>query len=124
MNLEPFVDYLADNGVGIKGTTLFGYSLPADVKTGVAVISNATITREPYQKGRRDGTIQVIVRGTSYDDIEKRAESVSTLLDAQGLVLGSIKILKIYPLHEPLIYPRSEGSLLEASVNFNITYVN
>lgn len=124
MNIENVVDFLAANGVGVKGKTLFGRSLPASAKSAVLVIANSRINRHPYQKGRRDGTFQVIVRGITYSEIESKAESIMTLLDGEGITMGSDHFLSIYPQHEPMIYPRSEGGLLEASVNYNIIYVN
>jgi hypothetical protein len=123
MNLEPILDYIASRGLGVKGVDLFAHSMPAKVKNGVMVMINSPATIHPYQKCKRNGTLQVMVRGVTYGDIGNKAEAISSLLDAEGLVLGGLKLLIIYPLHEPMIYPRSEGSLLEASVNFNFTYV-
>lgn len=123
MNIEPIVDHLVANGIGRKGVDIFGHSFPATVVNGVLVVSNSPIKRHAYQKGRRDGSIQILVRGVNYNDIQVKAESIANLLDAEGLVLGGIKFLNINPTDDPLVYPRSEGSQLEASVNFNFTSI-
>lgn len=124
MNLEPVVDYLEANNVGIKGKNLFAQYLPQSVEEGVVVIANSPIRVHPYQKGRRDGTIQIIVRGKDYSSIEAKANQISDLLHVEGLNLLNCKVLSVIPQHDPLFYPRAEGSLLEASINFNIVFIN
>jgi len=124
VNLEPLVDYLAAQGIGIKGQTLFAQAMPARVKSGVLIVTNSPIEIHPYQRGRLDGTFQVIVRGSRYDQIHDLASRVQNLFYVEGLVLEQMRFQVIRPLHQPLIYPRAEGGQLEASVNFNFTYVD
>ena len=123
MNTEALVDYLARNGFGVKGKTLFGVAMPGRVHEGILVLNNTPITRHPYQKGRRDGHFQVVVRGTEFTSIQSKARAIAELLDTEGLQIGDMKFLSVRPVAEPFIYPRTDGNLLEASVNFNFVYV-
>lgn len=122
MNLEHIVDYLEAAGIGKKGKTIYAYSMPKQAH-GVLVLARAPISIHPYQKGRNDGSFQVSVRGTRYEEITGKANEVIKALFGEGLVMGDLKFLSITPIHQPFIYPRSDGSMLEASVNFNFVVI-
>jgi len=122
VNLEHIVDYLHQSGVGVKGKTLFAYSMPKQ-PNGILVLARSPISIHPYQKGRSDGTFQVAVRGTRYEEITAKADEVVSALTGEGLVMGTLHFLSVMPIHQPLIYPRSDGSMLEASVNFNFIVI-
>lgn len=123
MNLEPIVNYLAANGIGRKGNTLFAYNLP-NVDFGILVIAKSPVMINPYQKSRKSGQFQLVVRGRQAREVLRPAEQAVKLLDGEGIVMGDMRFLVLKPVHEPLLYPRSDGNMLEASVNFSFEYID
>ena len=123
MNLEGIADALSDAGLGVKGQTLFVDHMPAQCEKGLLVTSQVPIAIDPYIKSLRRGSFQVIVRDNSGADARAVADSVIDAMPGEGAVIADMKFLTLMPQSEPLLFPRSSGDLVEASVNFLFTYI-
>lgn len=123
MNLEPIVDFIHQAGVAKKAETLFAYNMP-NVDFGVLVLSKTPISIHPYHKGRYEGTFQIVVRGRQAEEVLGPAGQLIALLNGEGIEMGNMRFLTLTPLHTPMLFPRSDGNMLEASVNFSFTYID
>lgn len=101
----------------VPGETLFHTHMPAQITKGTLILTRVPIGNDPYNRLRK-GTFQVIVRGTDVVACHDKASEIAEALRGEGAVAGDVKFLFIFPINEPLAFPRTEGSLFEASVNF------
>ena len=67
----------------------------------------------------RRGSFQVIARSATH---EGAANSVIDAMPTGGQI-GDMLFRVLHPEHEPLLYPRSDGNSIEASVNFKFVYI-
>lgn len=100
-----------------EGVNLFHTHMPAQVTKGALILTRVPITNDPYTRMRK-GTFQVILRGTDVVAIHDKASEIAKALRSEGAVAGGVTFNFIFPINEPLAFPRTEGSLFEASVNF------
>lgn len=130
--VEQIMDRLAVANVGTPGTTLFAHKMPATVTKGVLVLAPLTGSEIDYElPGWRRSRYQIIARAPSVSEAMTLAMAASAALTwllprtvpASGMY-PSIEVKYFRPLHDPIVYPRSEGNLVEASVNFETAYVN
>lgn len=118
MRLESaIVDLIHEKGFGTVGVDLFHTHMPAQINTGTLVLTRVPILRDPYNK-LRQGTFQVVCRAPGIELAHDKASAIAKALCGEGAVVNWVKFLFIYPENEPLVFPRTEGSLFEASVNF------
>lgn len=122
MNLQPIVDKLQTESLGTPGVDLFREQMPHQVVKGMLVTQQMPVERNPYAPGYRKGSFQVIVRDAVYDDARTTANSVIDAITGDGITLGDMKFRFIRARHDPLLFPRSDGDLVEASVNFDFVY--
>ena len=123
MNLYEVQDYLAAEGVGQIGTTLFAHHMPAPVNEGVLVLSQVPQERDQLIDNYYRGEFQVVVRSDDRETGRLRCKQIADILDGQRKVMGNTNFLFIRAMHEPMGYPRSEGNNLEFSVNFQCAYL-
>lgn len=124
MNLEKAVcQFLHEKGAGVPGKTLFYGHMPHQIKSGVVVLVRVPPNDDPYTRIRK-GTFQVVVRDEIRDAAYDKAVSIKKLLRLEGGVVGGMSFKFILPKHDPLVYPRSDGGLFEASVNYQFTADN
>jgi hypothetical protein len=122
MNLESIVQYMQTQGLGSPGRDLFAYGMPDGVNRGLLVTSQMPILRNKYVSQLRRGEFQVIARGSLHADLINTLNSVSNALTVQGVTIGTMNFRFIMPLNNPLVFPRAESRLLEASVNFEFAF--
>lgn len=120
MNLQAILQYIQDQGHGTIGTDLFREHMP-DYQQAVLITSQVPIQIDPYTCLCR-GSIQVIARSIDEDLASNKAKQISSALRVSGVDIGDMHIYHMFPRNEPLVYPRSEGDLIEASVNVDISY--
>lgn len=106
-------------GLGVVGTDLFHSHMPAQVKVGTLVLTRVPIDNDPYTRMRK-GTFQLICRAPGLEAAHDKASAIAKALRSEGAVALGVKFNFIFPINEPLVFPRTEGSLFEASVNFQI----
>lgn len=123
MNLSRIVWYLQDAGHGTEGVDLFCYSMPSSVSTGILIIQQMPSEIEPYIHELRRGSFQAIIRAINVEEARVRAGAIAETLYIKGVRMGDMVFRHITPRHEPLIYPMPESRLVEASVNFDFTYI-
>lgn len=121
MKLEmAIIELIAGLGGSTVGVNLFHTHMPSEVKTGTLVLTRVPIMNDPYTKMRK-GTFQVICRSPTPEGSHDKASAIAKALRGEGAVAtNGVKFEFIFPLNEPLVFPRTEGSLFEASVNFQI----
>lgn len=115
---EALIATIKDAGLGVIGTTLFQSHMPAECKAGILVLARVPIMIDPYT-GLRKGPFQVIVRAPKITEAHQKATLVMKALMTEGTQKGGVTFKFIKPEHEPLVFPRTEGSQFEASVNYN-----
>lgn len=123
MNLLDMVAFMQTKGLGIPGRTLFAYTMPDSISEGLLVTSQVPIARNPYAQQLFRGEFQVIARGSEHHALITRLEGVSNALTVQGVKMGDMNFRFIIPLNAPLVFPRAESRLLEASVNFEFAFI-
>lgn len=125
MNLHPIRDYIAANTSLKVGETLFSYSIPADVDVGVLVVSEPAGNRVDHEiKGVFKGRYQIIVRDKDFDSGMLRANQLFTLLDLIETDMYEYVVTYSRPRNTPLPFARSDGDLIEFSINYDIRYRN
>lgn len=115
---EAIVSMIQTAGLGTVGVSLFHSHMPAQVLNGVLVMTRVPIANDPYS-GLRKGPFQVVVRSQDLEEAHNKASQIMKALTTDGVTVGEVSFLFIKPAHEPLVFPRTEGSLFEASVNYN-----
>jgi len=120
--LEPIIDYLETQGIGLKGKDLFRESMPSTVSRGLLLLAMDPVQIDSYLGGMRRGTFQIVARSITHDDARSLAYNAMQAIDEAGLVLNGMKFLSLWPVNEPLLFPQSEGDLIEASVYYNFVY--
>lgn len=121
-NLDMVVEYLEAMGWGTPGVNLFRGNMPDAIHEGLLLTIQTPVTINPYVYALRQGAFQVIARGTDEDEVKQRLMGVSDTLNVQGLELGDMTFRYIKPRHEPLVFPRSGGDLIESLVNFDFVF--
>ena len=122
MNLEELLIHMQGLGLGTPGQNLFRHQMPEQIQEGLLVTSQVPADIHPYVIQYRKGSIQVIARSPNGDAAITKLNGVVDAISGEGLDLPSARVLRLYPRHEPLLYPKSEGALYEASVNFDIVF--
>lgn len=123
MDLFLITQYLQQKGHGVEGQNLFAYFMPDAIMEGVLITAQMPIARHQYVNQLYRGQFQAIARGSEYEAIRHRLALVAETLNVQGLQLGDVRFHFISPIQAPLVYPRADSRLLEASVNFNFSLI-
>lgn len=125
--LADLAVYLAQAGHGkVAGLekTIFANFMPAAARKGVLVRQDYLgIQYVPELPGYFKTSFQIIVRNPDYVEGETLAKNVSVTLNQERVVIGSMQMLYIRPRHKPIVYPASQGDLLEFSVSFDACYL-
>lgn len=123
MNIYPMATHLQAEGLGTEGQDLFVHHMPARVERGILLMVQTPIMRHEDIDNYRKGEFQAIVRHTDRQAGYSLASQVADTLKVQDLTLGNMLFKFIHPIHDPLVYPRSEGNGLEFSVNFKCAFL-
>lgn len=122
MNLLPLVERLQDQKVGAMGKTLFINMLPIDTPLAVLLRNSLTGTEIDYElPGYSKTQFQAIVRAPSYPQGESLMKKLTTALTFLDITVGNYYFNYCRPRTEPVVFPLSEGNLLEFSVYFDVS---
>lgn len=133
MWLEDLANYVRDASIDGVGNNVFLFTLKAD-QIGVLLTTHttgmATTASIPnYYKG----PMQIISRAHNLKDALDRAIAIMQALDSRTranngeggtLVLDTCVANYIIPRHYPVAYSRSDGDFYEASINFDVCFVD
>ena len=127
MNLETLAASLETAGVGVRGKSIFVNFMPEDCKVGIVLMQKMTGTMIDYElPNYRHGPatgFQLIVRHSSNTKglaLINQAAAALTMVNTQMMDMW---VNFSRPKHDPVVFPRSTGNLLEFSVNFEANYV-
>jgi hypothetical protein len=124
--LDELADHIASKGiVGIPADNIFVQQIPTGVTPAAMIASPQTGIRiDPELRGLFKGSLQLVVRAAKSKDAENLAQAISDGIETEtGVELDSVSVRYIRPRHLPVPFPRSEGDLFEAVVNFDLCFV-
>lgn len=125
MILEDLAGHFERQGVTRDGVDLFIGSMPADVKIGVLLRDPpAGLPIDQELIGYRRGRYVVSVRHTNYPDGRELANRIVQALYVDGEGWPSVKILRMRPVTEPMVFPVSTADQIEWSVLFEVSFVS
>lgn len=125
MNLLVIAQKLQTLEFGSLGTNLFYEHMPVTVKRGLLVTAQTPITRDKYVARLRSGSFQVIARQLDDEDYQDPEVILNGVIDAiagENVIIGDMRFLYLRARHDPLVFPKSDGNVVEASVNFDILF--
>ncbi|MDD3921343.1 MAG: minor capsid protein [Eubacteriales bacterium] len=124
MLLAEIGAYLAANGIGTVGTTIFYGQMPETPDVCVALFEYAgeppesTHDRQHYEKPG----LQVLVRGTSYATARTTIASIETLLHTlANTTLTGTKYLFVRAVQSPFIFDRDGQNRVTLAQNYIVT---
>jgi len=125
MKLEPIADYLEAELINLGyETPLYIFHFPETERSGILLLANLIGAKvDPDIENYRKGRFQAIVRATDYMQGEILAYAIENVLTMREKDLGSIKVKLCSPRHDPIAFQRSDGDVIEFSVNFNFVYI-
>lgn len=122
MNLLPLATHLQTKKVGTMGKTIFINMLPIDVSLGVLLRNDLNGTDIDYElPGYSKARFQAIVRAPGYPQGEALMEKLTAALTLNNTTIGQYRFNYMRPRTEPVVFPLSEGNLLEFSVYFDVS---
>ncbi len=122
MNLTPLAQRLHSKKIGIIGKTLFVNMLPINTAIGILLRNDLRGTEIDYElRGYTRTQFQAIVRAPNYPQGESLMEKLTQSLTVTNTPIGDIHFNFIRPRTEPVVFPLSEGNLLEFSVYFDVS---
>ena len=106
----------------VIGQNVFIGYMPSQVAHGLLFAATIPLNQNHYTNLFTGGA-QVIYRSDAPDKSAKVMRQVAVIL--QGFNVGTlaadgIRVLKILPRHEPIMYRREDNGTFEASVNFDV----
>lgn len=133
MNLMTFASLLQDEGIGVMGgptntatPPIYINMMPAEAETAILLRSPLSGTKINYELvGYYKTEFQIIVRGHghSYVEIEAlMAQVIDTLTVSTESLVDTMRIKYCRPRTEPVVFPLSNGNLLEFNVMFDIAF--
>jgi hypothetical protein len=132
MLVEPIMNRLESAGLGTIGQSIFGHYMPAEVRSGILVLSSLAGNSISYETPgfRMDDRFQVIVRDTTAQNAMDVGRSVrDALVATERFVMPSgvagvpnMLVSYIRPISDPILFPRAQSGLFECSLNSEITY--
>jgi hypothetical protein len=125
VKLNEIAGKLEADGLGQCGVDLFYDNMPVSVTRGLLITAQVPIKRNVYVASLRKGAFQVISRQLDDDDYVDPTlilENVILSLSGQGVTIGSMNFRYIRAESDPFVFPRSDGDIIEASVNFDFLF--
>lgn len=119
MNLMPIAKLLEEQKVGKLAQSIFLNMIPIKANNGILLRNPLVGTRIDYEMtGYINTEFQVIVRATNYELGEQNMRKVFKALTLEDTKLDGLHVTHCYPVFEPVVYPLSDGNLLEFSTDF------
>lgn len=125
MKLTEVAVYLAAEGLGVIGQSLFVGEMPATCTRGILLMDTYSGSRIDHElPGWRDTGFRVVIRHDNYEAGEALAEQVSAKLTLQRNVqMGSILVRMMLPYNDPKPYRRSESGVWEFETDVETIYI-
>lgn len=131
MRLDILARLLESKNVGIEGTSIFVFQMPADCPQGVLLkLPLSGIPVDHYLPGFYDSRMQMIVRAQSQsagDTLVRQAvaalvhDITTDYYDQPGSVFA-MRINHLLQDNLPIRFPRSDGNGIEWSINFKTCF--
>lgn len=122
MNLISLAEHLQANKVGTMGKTIYINMLPIDVSLAVLLRNSLTGTEIDYElRGYTKTQFQAIVRAPGYPQGEALMEKLTNALTITDTAIGAYYFNYCRPRTEPVVFPLSNGNLLEFSTYFDVS---
>lgn len=128
---EHIASILTTARIGTLGKTMFCHALPPSVTTGIVIMGDLSGSEIDHDlPGWRMGHIQVIVRDPSYSaGLTLSRQIITALSSEQPRDLAAaggapaIRLRRLRPIHDPIVFPRSPGDVMEFSTNYEGVWV-
>lgn len=132
LSVEHIANVLAAANVGEIGKTLFAHRMPAEVTKGVLVLAPLAGDEIDHElPGWRRGRFQIIARARTPLEATMLALQATLALTwhktrilPEAPPFPAVEVRYLRPMHDPAVYPKSEGNLVEASVNFETAHID
>lgn len=131
LGMEQIATVLAQASLGQIGKSIFVHRMPGEISSGLVVLNQLSGYSIDWElPGFKIGKFQVIARHTSVPQglsLARGAMAALTwqeprMLPAQA-GLNDILVRRVLPMHDPITYPRSDGDMVEHSINFEFVAV-
>lgn len=126
MWLDELAEYAAGKAIaGIPAENIFVQQIPTGTVPAAMLAAPQTGVRiDPELRGLFKGSLQLVVRAAKSSEAESLAQAISDGIETEfEVALDSVTIRYIRPRHLPVPFPRSDGDLFEAVVNFDLCFV-
>lgn len=122
MKLEPIQDKVEAATDLTSGTDLFIYSMPNSVQTGVMISIDDDSGKADHEiPGRYWTEVQIVSRSSDYIAARDRAYELMNVLRSETVEdYGEYCTNYFRPTTLPIPYRRSDGDLVEFSINFEV----
>lgn len=122
MNLEAIGEFLQDEGVGSVGRNIFIYKMPDKIDSAILLRDRLQGDRIDHETGLLKGGLQLVARAVNQPKARQAAREASKALNLRNVTLGDMTIKMLLPRGEPVVFPASDGQLIEALVVFDAIY--
>ncbi|EKL0077514.1 hypothetical protein PP671_000149 [Escherichia coli] len=117
MFIEAFASLMQKAKIGTVGTDIFCHYMPANVKSGVLLVTpNTGITIDHELKGFYHDSFTVIVRNAAITKAVAKANKIMDMFPVEETVSEGVYFRLVRPMSMPITYPKNEGSLIEAGI--------
>lgn len=124
MNLLAVANYLAGQGLGVVGRSIFVTEMPSTCKAGIMLMASYPTPIDHELPGWRDTGFRFVVRHEQYEAGYRLAEQVISKLTIQRDVqMGAILVRRMLPYNDPQPYRRSEAGIWEFETDVETTYI-
>lgn len=122
MNLEAIAEYLQGEGVGAVAKTIFCYKMPDKVESAILLRDRLQGDRIDHETGLMKGGFQLIARAKTQSGAKSLAREAAVVLSMLNKRVEDMEIKYLLPRGEPVVFPVSDGQLVEALVVFDAAY--
>jgi len=77
-----------------------------------------------YLPNRYRGPFQALIRTKDIASAHSKAAEILRMLEVVNTQMGDLNVVRIVPTITPIVYPKSDSDLYEASVNFEIIMID
>lgn len=123
MNLLDIANLLESQGVGVKGKSIFIYMIPSDAQPAILLRNPLTGTPYDYElPGFFRAKFRVVVRCVDYATGKAMMDEAVAAMTVQNTQLDSMFVQYMRPIAMPVVFPLSDGNLMEFSVDMDVVF--
>jgi len=123
VNLLTFVDRLTERGIGVAGESIFINNMPVNCKKGILLRGPSTGTAINHElPGYYKTHFQLIVRAGNEVSADTLMKSAVSALSLKNFDLAGMHVNYCRPRTKPILFPLSQGGIIEATVNMDICF--